>query len=443
MVLTMLLSGGCATPSHWQESGTTYQGYEGSKLPQEQVATVDLYYRTTFTVARVLTIDGRTVNKPTEYYCGNNKTLHGVDFSLAELLPGRYELVVASSIRKGGSGYSLVQATLQPGHTYRIYTNPVDHYLSAHSYPAWLGDLTTGEVVAGPTEYSPSESWTGLRRFLEGMVNERATQADVMATIGVPSAFQWSMSLCLNGTLPEEPTLLYNYQGEYKSFNAPVPDNTLVYHTCKSEKSPLIDFSQINRLNFSEYKGCGYLFLRFNLSDELQNYYFIAAPFDECASIPPSWSWSGADRYIEVRTCRYRRKLLAYIDYYAQSGNTAKAYQTLESGIIDAYGNINYITELFKGKDDYPEELRKNVDQISEVLISDGRELINRYPDMLVAAQNSFTVPAFTKSIAEQGNDAVNVERDRLAVYQRLVGASQAENAEHEFSTFFGIKLHK
>lgn len=53
---------------------------------------------------------------------------------------------------------------------------------------------------------------------------------------------------------------------------------------------------------------------------------------------------------------------------------------------------------------------------------------------MRVAAQNSFTAPAFATSVRKHGDKAKTIERVRLA------GAEQAEMAEHEFATFFGIE---
>ena len=59
---------------------------------------------------------------------------------------------------------------------------------------------------------------------------------------------------------------------------------------------------------------------------------------------------------------------------------------------------------------------------------------------MHVAAQNSFTAPAFATSVRKHGDKAKTIERQRLAFFVRLAGAEQAEMAEHEFATFFGIE---
>ena len=58
---------------------------------------------------------------------------------------------------------------------------------------------------------------------------------------------------------------------------------------------------------------------------------------------------------------------------------------------------------------------------------------------MLVAAQNSFTASAFAMSVKEHGDEAVTIERERLAVFGRLAGTKQSEIAKHELSKFFGI----
>jgi hypothetical protein len=195
----------------------------------------------------------------------------------------------------------------------------------------------------------------------------------------------------------------------------------------------------------SWYKDCGFLFIKFNQSDELQNYYYIEVPFNKCySSSPLSDLWDRDGRtasHIIKMSCRYRQKLLAYVEYFARSGNPDEAYNTLESGIINAHDKIGYMAKDLNIPVNYPKILRDNVDLDAAVLFSDGVDLMKRFPDMFVSANNSFTAKNFMKSVEKYGDTAAAVERDRLVIYRRLVGTGQAQQAEHEFSSFFGVTL--
>jgi hypothetical protein len=165
----------------------------------------------------------------------------------------------------------------------------------------------------------------------------------------------------------------------------------------------------------------------------------VGAPIDECYENRIVWDWLG--RFIREVSCKYRLKTVSYVEYYARSSSSDEAYLALENGILNAHDNISYLTDFASAPDEYAEKLRGNVDQVTEDLASEGGSLMKRYPELIISARNSFTEAAFNRSMEINGDNAAAIERDRLAVYRRLVGEEQAQQAEHEYSAFFDITL--
>jgi hypothetical protein len=109
LALATLQSAGCATQPH--VSVEVYLDYEGPRLPPEQVAIIKSG------LVKVLTIDGVDVNK--EGIC-REKYPNKIIYRDLEVMPGKHTLEVYASGNKAGPVMSLIQATLQAGHTYTI-----------------------------------------------------------------------------------------------------------------------------------------------------------------------------------------------------------------------------------------------------------------------------------------------------------------------------------
>lgn len=433
LALATLQSAGCATQPHVPVE--VYLGYEGPRLPPEQVAIIS-------TTSVVLTIDGVDVNTK-EGICREkypNKISH------LEVMPGKHTLEVYARGSRAGPVMALIQATLQAGHTYAIRkeyhrarksNNTIGvFYLFAVS----LIDKSTGEIVGGRDKEALNLSWTDLENKFTLMAHEGKKPVDVMEIIGIPSDIFFRRTVC------EE--LLPFYLVEYGNFQDPFPDNTLVYTACKSRPlSPFFVFtSQADHMSSgwsAFYEGCGYLFIQFNQSNEFQNYYYVDVPFNEC--LVDAWTWDTLGRSLKIQSCRYHNKLLAYIKYFIRSNNPDEAYHALESGIINAHKKIGEISKGYmifmrkKTPADYPVKLKKYVDQEIDVIISEGRALIEQHPEMFTSAANSFSEATFVKAVTKNGDKAATIEHNRLAVYRRLVGEDRAEQAEREFSKFFGV----
>jgi hypothetical protein len=295
-------------------------------------------------------------------------------------------------------------------------------------------DDSTGEMVGGRHSEALKWSWTDLENKFTQMAHERKKPVDVMEIIGIPSDIFFRRMIC------EEllPQVLFS-RG---NFQAPFPDNTLVYTACKSTPlSPFFVFhsyaDSISSGWSAFYEGCGYLFIQFNQSNEFQNYYYVDVPFNEC--FVSFWTRDSLGRRIKIQSCRYHNKLLAYIKYFIQSNNPDEAYHALESGIINAHKKIG---NIIKGNADHPVKLKKYVDQEIDAIISEGRALIEQHPEMFTSAANSFSEATFMKAITKNGDKAATIEHNRLVVYRRLVGKDRAEQAEREFSKFFGVTSH-
>ena len=137
------------------------------------------------------------------------------------------------------------------------------------------------------------------------------------------------------------------------------------------------------------------------------------------------WKEDYLGRSLKKQSCRYHNKLLAYIKYFIRSNNPDEAYHALESGIINAHKKIE---EIIKGDmtfmrkktpADYPVKLKKYVDQEIDAIISEGRALIEQYPEMFTSAANSFSEATFMKAITKNGNKAATIENNRLGFVSR------------------------
>ncbi len=435
LALATLQSAGCATQPH--VSVEVYLDYEGPRLPPEQVAIIK-------TGSVVLTIDGVDVNKK-EGIC-REKYPNKIFYGGLEVMPGKHTLEVYASGDRAGPVISLIQATLQAGHTYTIRKeynragkgNPTIG--TFYNFAVSLIDESTGEIVGGRYSEALNWSWTDLENKFTLMAHERKKPVDVMEIIGIPSDIFFRRMIC------EE--LLPQYLFTYGNFQDPFPDNTLVYTACQSRPlSPFFMFNPyVDSISSSwsdTYEGCGYLFIQFNQSNEFQNYYYVDVPFNEC--LVSFWKWDSLGKALKIQPCRYHNKLLAYIKYFINSNNPDEAYHALESGIINAHkkigemikGNMTFLRK--KTPADYPVKLKKYVDQEIDAIISEGRALIEQHPEMFTSATNSFSEATFVKAVTKNGDKAATFEHNRLAVYRRLVGEDRAEQAEREFSKFFGV----
>ena len=431
LAIATLQCAGCATQSH--VSVEVYLDYEGPRLPPEQVAIIKSG------PVKVLTIDGVDVNK--EVIC-REKYPNKIIYRDLEVMPGKHTLEVYVRGHKSGPVISLIQATLQAGHSYTIRReyNSRAGAGSSSNFAVNLIDESTGVIVGGRHPEALKWSWTDLEKTFTQMAHERKKPVDVMEIIGIPSDIFFRRMVC------EE--LLPQSLFTHGNFQDPFPDNTLVYTACKSRPlSPFFVFtSQADHMSSgwsAFYEGCGYLFIQFNQSNEFQNYYYVDVPFNEC--LVDAWTWDTLGRSLKIQSCRYHNKLLAYIKYFIRSNNPDEAYHALESGIINAHKKIGEISKGYmifmrkKTPADYPVKLNKYVDQEIDAIISEGRALMERHPEMFTSAASSFSEATFMKAVTKNGNKAATIEHNRLAVYRRLVGEDRAEQAEREFSKFFGI----
>jgi len=445
LIVAALLCAGCAAQHQFVKSGATYRAYEGPILPPDQVAVVDVVR--TGTPPTIISVDGVALGKLGSH-CPNESIFPSGRFLRAELMPGKHTLEVVVSGHKSGPAMALIQATLHAAHTYELRFEGYGYMAGDSSgFAVMLVDKATGEMVGGRKPGDAYMPWSVLDDRLKQMVRERKTQADVLELIGIPRDLYLKR---VTVTCSDKISHTFQMNG---NFTDPFPEHTLVYMACKS--GPHRSSGSINYFSYkvdshteyvrSGYKDCGFLFIKFNQSDELQNYYYVEVPFNKCyssSSLSHLWDREGMEgSHIKKMSCRYRQKLLAYVEYFARSGNPDEAYNALESGIINAHGKIGYMTKDRNILKNYPKILKENVDLDAAVLFSDGVALMKRFPDMFVSANNSFTAANFMKSVDKYGDTAAAVERDRIVVYRRLVGAGRAQQAEHEFSSFFGVTL--
>jgi hypothetical protein len=397
VIVATLFSAGCAT-SNSKSQLTIYQGYEGPKKATEEVAIVDNF-------SDVLSIDGKEVNKPHTVYRGMEATYPSINYYRAELEPGLHTFKVYITGHASGPAVALIQATLTAGHAYELRSEHVLYAKNSAGFAVMLIDKANGDLVGGRTEEALNWSWMDVEIMLKEMAQDHATKFVVMENIGVP------MALYPEEMLPEPAR---------RGFKDATPESTLVYrHT------ELV------------LPSAGYLFVKFNQSDQLQDYYFVAVPIDECHENPLVWDWLG--RIIREMSCKYSYKTIGYVEYYVQSGNPVEAYHTLEDGILNAHDNLGYLTTFPTTPDGYYEKLKKYADQASEKLISEGSIMMNRYPELSKAAQKSFSPASYSMSVTLLGDSAAKFERSRLAVYKRLVGSDEAANAEREYLDYFGV----
>lgn len=442
LILILLLGAGCTTspPRQDQDPGKIYQEYEGTRLPPHEIATVDLTY-SGFIFFRVISIDDKNINKP--LLPGEGVYTSPAEYFQAELTPGLHRFVI--QIRRSGKGnrrvLAFVQATLHPGHTYTPWFDSRKKSHNHSHYILRIRDKASGEVVGGRIKDYYDMSWNDVQNILNEMMNERVTRMDVLEEFGVPAPLY-----------PKE--MVDGVDVRIISvMDDPFPENTLVYTVNKDYEPPFIELENYSpgwRQHFT-----GFLFLKFDSSEKLQNYFFVEAPLKECFTHPTLID--ALDKNIRRVSCKYRLKLLSYSEYYALIGKPEDAYFTLESGIINAQRRINNHTVLFhehvmksrskpfsimKSPDwqEYHDILSTNTDRCIEQLVTEGSRLIERYPDILSSAQRSFTETAFKKSVETYGDDAATVERKRLAVYRLFVSPDLAQQADLQFSEIFGAE---
>lgn len=425
LVFIALASLSCSTSRHHHASDAIYWGSDEPRKPGDEFATVVTDY------PRVLRIDGMEINKPQYSYDKGEATYPDVNYSRAELRPGRHTFLVYIYAWPSPI-VAIIEATLDSGHTYLFQEGK--HYRRTYgvsNYAVMMIDATTSVMVGGRTEDANDWSWEDFIHSLDDMKKKRASRVTVMEQFGVPAT-----------ELPDE---MLKYSWMKSMWDIDFPKNTLVYAPCEylgSLRTGGVSISNTASAITVDGAGkadtvCRYLVVVFNESNEFQDYYLVNVPFHKCYS-PPSIAWDWRGKMIRSLSCKYYLHALGIVEYYAVSGNPQEAYHVLELSVLNSHMEIERFTKSVIGTMN-PEKLQKSVDQITEDLISDGRSLIKRYPDMLVAAQNSFTASAFAMSVKEHGDEAVTIERERLAVFGRLAGTKQSEIAKHEFSKFFGI----
>ena len=426
LVLISLVTLSCSTSPNQPAADVIYRDSNEPRKPGDEFATV------VTDNPRVLKIDGREINKPQRSYDKGEATYPDASYSRAELRPGHHTFLVYIYAWPSPI-VAIIEATLDSGHTYLFQEGK--HYRRTYggvsNYAVMMIDATTSVMVGGRTEDDDDWSWEDFIRSLDDMKNKRASRVTVMEQFGVPAT-----------ELPDE---MFKYPLMKSMWDIDFPKNTLVYAPCEylgSLRTGGVSISNAATAITIEGTGkadsvCRYLVVVFNESNEFQDYYLVNVPFHKCYS-PPSIAWDWRGKMIRSLSCKYYLHALGIVEYYAVSGNPQEAYHVLEHSVLNSHMEIERFTKSVFGTMN-PEKLQKSVDQITEDLISDGRSLIKRYPDMLVAAQNSFTASAFAMSVKEHGDEAVTIERERLAVFGRLAGTKQSEIAKHKLSKFFGI----
>ena len=226
LILIILLGAGCTTSAPRQDLDIIYQGYEGSRLPPEQIATV---YLSNGPMIRVISIDNKNVNNPNIVYIDSEATYQAEEFSRAELSPGLHIFLVWVSARKATSAIASIQAILQPGHTYFVnFDNTLYANTSSH-YAARMIDKSSGDVVGGRMKDALDWSWGDVQNILQTMSQEGETHMDVIEQFGVPMALYPQDMV---GPRLQRHRIVYD---EY------YPENTLVYTISKNSKPPFVE----------------------------------------------------------------------------------------------------------------------------------------------------------------------------------------------------------
>lgn len=272
-VLTTLLNSGCDMRNIREDPNAIYRGYDGQRLPQDEVAIVWFYDPP----IGLVTIDGKAADTCEPYrYCRG-----------AELLPGQHTMEVYVRGYKSSPATINLDADLIGGHVYRMDAEFNMYTQYASDYAVSLIDEETGALVAGrPTEVL-KWSYSDWEQPLQRLKRDSATKKKAIELLSEP----------------------YDR----------LPDDTLVYLDCPRGKGIIHDWVIYGK----PPADCGFLFVEFDQINRVQGYTFIGVPFRECYQNPftvrDAESW-----HREYRACRSRLKESAYVEFRAVTGNPAE-----------------------------------------------------------------------------------------------------------------------
>lgn len=296
----------------------------------------------------------------------------------ARLLPGQYTFEYVVGCHKCAPAIIRMDANLAAGHIYDFRVTYGYKAYHAHHYAARLVDSVSGEMLAGRPAEVLKWSWNDWEHALQEMKHSATSQQKAIELLSEPEPFVG------------RPT-----------------DNTPVYIVCPGSHGGISYWHAMNSPGDKE--GCGLLFLQFSDADQLVDYIFLEVPFHDCYKNPFTvWDWK--TWHSIRRSCWKRIKSIAFAEYLAITGSSYEAYLQIEAGL------------QYKHK---------------EVMLQQSRLLLDKYPEIIRAANTHFTKKGFEQSVGTYGDHAEQIERKRLSVFQQLAKPADYEVAKREFLMFF------
>lgn len=414
-----------------------YKGYEGREQPEERLAWVDWGFVSELALFKmaygyVVFIDDSKINRTNK----EMRALFPIErrkeefYSAAELLPGEHSFDFDCTAARGSTHTFRLHANVEAGHIYRIHCDAYKYAESPLLFATEMIDLTTGKLVAGRPLGSLDWSWSDFKQVLHDLKNSHANRQIITEMFLRP---YWSNSPSIISAHFDEVA-----RGLLDS------DRIMVYKVRPGMSGVLAGDTGI--LNGYNYKPLpflmgelGLLFLEFDQSERLANYYYFGIPDRNCLKLIMPPAWHASSELIEDQACSYFAQALTIAKYLVATGRFRDSYIAIERAIFISTILTNNQLELspdFFNVSNHPEkeanskEIQSARQKALMQFFQEAKVFFSQNPAVLVAAKKLFTEEAIKSLKQDLTGTSMEMTQKRLIIYKEFASSQDFAEAK-------------
>ena len=291
-------------------------------------------------------------------------------------------------------------------------------------------DLTTGELVAGRPLDSLDWSWLDFNQVLQDLKNSHANRQKITEMFlrpywsNSPSIVSAHFDEIARGLLDKDRIIVYMVR---PGMSGVLAGDTGILKGYTYKPLPFL-MGQL-----------GLLFLEFDQSELLANYFYFDIPDRNCPNLTLPPAFYTKSKLIEDQACNYFAQALTIADYLVVTGRLRESYLAVERAIFVSTILINNQLELSPDffnalnppeKKVYGKEIQSARQKAPMQFFQEAKVFFNQNPAVLVAAKELFTEEAIKSLKQDLTGTPMEMTQKRLIIYKEFASSQDFAEAK-------------